>query len=64
MEVTSLLTQFGIPGGLVTKVVGRIPLISKKCTTHLIKLKVVLLETSKAQQELLKVQPLWVLQIL
>ena len=28
-EVTSLLTQFGVPGGLVTKVVGRIPLISK-----------------------------------
>ena len=28
-EVTSLLTQFGIPGTLVTKVVGRIPLISK-----------------------------------
>ena len=28
-EVTSLLTQFGIPGGLVAKVIGRIPLISK-----------------------------------
>ena len=28
-EVTSLLTQFGIPGGLITKVVGRIPLIAK-----------------------------------
>ena len=28
-EVTSLLTQFGIPGTLATKVVGRIPLISK-----------------------------------
>ena len=28
-EVTSLLTQFGIPGGLITKVVGRIPLVAK-----------------------------------
>ena len=28
-EVTSLLTQFGIPGGLFTKIIGRIPVISK-----------------------------------
>ena len=28
-EITSLLTQFGIPGTLITKIVGRIPVVAK-----------------------------------
>ena len=56
-EVTSLLTQFGIPGTLsITKIVGRIPVISKMYNASN-KIKGGFLKKQvKLQQELQKVQ--------